>query len=180
MSRNFRLSTNVHANELERNFDQKTEACLISIGMLAEGFAKQKITREGAIDTGRLRNSITWAIAGKEPNISSYSPDRLPERGEGDEDSVDTLTRPYSGTAPKSFVPAVYVGSNVTYALGIETGKHRKRGAVHFLQDAASNHKDEYRRVVREIFARMDSWLDEGFSVTAPTESSESDGGDVE
>jgi HK97 gp10 family phage protein len=34
---------------------------LTAIGMTAEGHAKKEITRQKAVDTGRLRNSITFA-----------------------------------------------------------------------------------------------------------------------
>lgn len=42
----------------------------------------------------------------------------------------------------------VVIGSNLVYALGIETGTHRKKGAVHYLQNAVSAHNDQYRKIV--------------------------------
>ena len=54
----------------------------------------------------------------------------------------------YSGTAPKDKEPSVYIGTNVEYAPGIELGTHRRAGAVHFLQDAAANHTEEYKRLM--------------------------------
>lgn len=45
---------------------------------------------------------------------------------------------------------AVYIGTDVEYALGIELGTHRKAGAVHFLQKAASEHADEYQKLMEE------------------------------
>ena len=109
---------------------------LTAIGMTAEGHAKKKITQAKAVDTGRLRNSITFAVSGESVNISSYSGDRGEEGGS------------YSGTAPNDKEKAVYIGTGVEYAIGIETGSHRKAGGVHFLQDAASNHSDEYKRLM--------------------------------
>ena len=106
---------------------------LTAIGMTAEGHAKKKITQAKAVDTGRLRNSITFAVSGESANISSYSGDHGEEGGT------------YSGTAPNDKEKAVYIGTGVKYAAGIETGSHRKAGGVHFLQDAASNHSDEYK-----------------------------------
>ena len=45
---------------------------------------------------------------------------------------------------------AVYIGTGVEYAAGIETGSHRKAGGVHFLQDAAANHTDEYKKLMED------------------------------
>ena len=111
---------------------------LTAIGMTAEGHAKKKITQAKAVDTGRLRNSITFAVSGESANISSYSGDHGEEGGT------------YSGTAPNDKDKAVYIGTGVEYAIGIETGSHRKAGGVHFLQDAASNHTDEYKRLMED------------------------------
>ena len=111
---------------------------LTAIGMTAEGHAKKKITQAKAVDTGRLRNSITFAVSGESANISSYSGDHGEEGGT------------YSGTAPNDKEKAVYIGTGVSYAVGIETGSHRKAGGVHFLQDAASNHSDEYKRLIED------------------------------
>lgn len=35
---------------------------LEKIGLAAEGYAKKELTRQGAVDTGRLRNSVTHAV----------------------------------------------------------------------------------------------------------------------
>ena len=43
-----------------------------AIGLAAEGHAKKKITQAGAVNTGRLRNSITYAIAGEKPHVNTY------------------------------------------------------------------------------------------------------------
>ena len=45
----------------------------------------------------------------------------------------------------------VIFGTNVEYAAGIETGSHRKKGAVHFIQKAATNYNSEYRKIIEEI-----------------------------
>ena len=111
---------------------------LTAIGMTAEGHAKKKITQAKAVDTGRLRNSITFAVSGESANISSYSGDHGEEGGS------------YSGTAPNDKEKAVYIGTGVKYAVGIETGSHRKAGGVHFLQDAATGHTDQYKKLMED------------------------------
>ena len=111
---------------------------LEAIGLTAEGHAKKKITQAKAVDTGRLRNSITFAVSGEPANIQSYSGDHGETSGS------------YSGSAPDDKDMAVYIGTGVEYAVGIETGSHRKAGGVHFLQDAAANHTDEYKKIMED------------------------------
>ena len=107
----------------------------------AEGHAKKKITQAGAVDTGRLRNSITYALAGEETHIKSYKADK---------GGKDRETYTYDGTADGKKGSGVYIGTNVEYAPGIELGTHRSAGAVHFLQDAVSNHTDEYKKLMED------------------------------
>ena len=79
---------------------------LEAIGLVAEGHAKKN---ETAIDTGRLRNSITHAIHDD----------------------------------------ASYIGTNVEYAPYIELGAQGRKG-LHFLQRAATEHTDEYKRLIED------------------------------
>ena len=115
-----------------------------TIGLTAEKHAKKKLTREVYTGkkpyklTGRLRNSVTFAVSGQRANIQSYSGDHGEPGGT------------YSGTAPKDKNMAVYIGSGVDYAIGIEIGTHRKAGGVHFLQDAAQNHSEEYKQFMKQ------------------------------
>ena len=121
-----------------------------AIGLAAEGHAKKKLTKEvytGDKDwplTGRLRNSITYALAGEETHVKQY---RGYKRGQGEEKRG---VYSYEGVAPGKKGDGVYIGTNVEYAPGIELGTHRKVGAVHFLQDAATNHSDEYKKLMEE------------------------------
>ena len=112
-----------------------------AIGLAAEGHAKRKITQAGAVDTGRLRNSITYALAGEETHVKSYKANK---------GGKDRETNTYDGTAEGKKGCGVYIGTNVEYAPGIELGTHRSAGAVHFLQDAATNHTDEYKRLMED------------------------------
>jgi phage gpG-like protein len=79
---------------------------LEAIGLAAEGHAKKY---ETAVDTGRLRNSISHAT--------------------DDE--------------------AAYIGTNVEYAPYIELGARGRQG-LHFLQRAATEHADEYKRLMED------------------------------
>ena len=116
---------------------------LKTCGMTAEKHAKNVLTETVYTGkkpwklTGRLRNSITFALGGENANISSYGTDT------GDEGGV------YSGKAPEERRAYVAVGTNVVYAAGIELGTHRKAGAVHFLKRAVTEHKDEYKNILQ-------------------------------
>lgn len=105
---------------------------LKAIGMTAEGYAKELTP----VDTGRLRNSMTFAVSGEPANISSYS------------DSSGKNGGAYSGTAPGGD-DAVYVGTNVEYAEYVEHGAAGRK-AHHMLQQAATGHKDEYKNLMKE------------------------------
>ncbi len=112
-----------------------------AIGLAAERHAKKKITQAGAVDTGRLRNSITYALAGEETHVKSYKANK---------GGKDRETYTYDGTADGKKGSGVYIGTNVEYAPGIELGTHRSAGAVHFIQDAVANHTDEYKRIMED------------------------------
>ena len=112
-----------------------------AIGLAAEGHAKKKITKSGAVDTGRLRNSITYALAGEETHVKSYKANKGGKERE---------TYTYDGTAEGKKGSGVYIGTNVEYAPGIELGTHRSAGAVHFLQDAATGHTDQYKKLMED------------------------------
>lgn len=107
---------------------------LEAIGLKAEGHAKKN---ETAVDTGLLRNSITYAVSGKSANIKAYKSDDGSKSGT------------YEGQAPEEKEKAVYIGTNVEYAPYIELGARGKQG-LHFLQRAATEHTEEYKNILKE------------------------------
>ena len=147
MSNTYKDNTDEVLRRMKKAFERGLKAC----GMTAEAYAKDILTEqvysvdESKIDyvlTGRLRNSITYAIGGKSANISSYKADKAGYKG-----------GTYSGKAPEEDKPYVAVGTNVKYAIRIEEGTHRKKGAVHFLLKAASEHQEEYENLIKESMA---------------------------
>ena len=130
-----------NTDEVISLFKKAKHRGLEAIGLRAETHAKKKITSAGAVDTGRLRNSITYALAGEETHVKSYKANKGGKERE---------TYTYDGTAEGKKGSGVYIGTNVEYAPGIELGTHRSAGAVHFLQDAATNHTDEYKRLMED------------------------------
>lgn len=123
---------------------------LIAIGMTAERHAKDKIslpkphadgTTRPNVDTGRLRNSITFALAGEQANIQQYSWQK------GTVSKAPAGTAQYSGTADND--PGVYIGTNVEYAADVELGGSKSK-AYPFLTPAATEHNDEYKNLMEE------------------------------
>lgn len=99
MGYTFKDNTDVVLSKMEKAIENG----LTAIGMTAEGHAKRKITDYPAVDTGRLRNSITFAISGEKANTSFYVDNNM-------------NPYPYEGTAPDDKEKAVYIGTNVEYA----------------------------------------------------------------
>ena len=62
------VSTDVqsHADEVLNELQQAKLRALETIGLVAEGYAKEKIREVGAYDTGRLWNSISHAVSESE------------------------------------------------------------------------------------------------------------------
>lgn len=133
---------------------ERTEQALIAIGLTAESNAKKEITR-AVYDTpqspdykrtGRLRNSITFAISGEGAHTSAYKDD-------------NNNSYSYSGTAPQEGIfgtglfaggkKAVYIGTNVEYAAAVELGSSRQK-ARPYLKPAIENYVDEYKRLAEE------------------------------
>lgn len=120
------------------------------VGMQAESYAKPLCP----VDTGLLRNSITYAIGGESPNITSYHADT----GEG--------AGSYSGTAPADpdGTVTLYLGTNVQYAPYVELGHAQEVGryvpaigkrlinsfapAHPYLRPAMENHATEYNQII--------------------------------
>ena len=132
----YRDNTEEVLSALEAAIKRGNEA----IGMAAERHAKKRITIARAVDTGRLRNSITYALAGEETHVKSYNANK---------GGKDRETYTYEGTAEGKKGSGVYIGTNVEYAVFVENGA-RGRTAVHFLQDAATGHTDQYKKLMED------------------------------
>ena len=104
-------------------------AALEAIGLMAERHAKEALTEQSAVDTGRLRGSVTYAtsVAHSQPQYPATAEDAEPHGKPRDDE--------------------VYIGTNVEYAKYVEYGTRYMR-ARPYLKPAATGHGDEYRRVV--------------------------------
>ena len=130
MSVTMKDNTDEFLDALEKAIDNG----LTAIGMTAEGHAKRKITDYPAVDTGRLRNSITFALSGEKANTPTYT------------DSTKKMYT-YNGAAPDDKEKAVYIGTNVEYGPYVELGTS-KMPARPFLKPAATEHNEEYKKIM--------------------------------
>lgn len=95
-------------------FERALDNALERIGSQAEGYAKDLTP----VDTGRLRNSITYAVDNNEN--------------------------------------AVYIGTNVDYAIYQELGTSRGVKAHKMLTKAATEHTGTYLNIIKDEFSKLD------------------------
>ena len=65
MGINFNYSFNDNSDIIIKAAKEQILTALEAVGIQAEGDVKDKITEMGAVDTGRLRNSIAHQVAGR-------------------------------------------------------------------------------------------------------------------
>lgn len=133
--KDFHVVVDSHLDELKLEFIHKVPAIMEAIGLQAEGNAIKEITKMKAVDTGRLRNSITFATT-----TAQGSPN-----GEGGEPALPSdynkLANPEFGT--------MYIGTNVEYAPYIEYGARKMKGRP-FLRNAITNYSDQYKDILEK------------------------------
>lgn len=122
-----------NTNLWKKEFHEALERSMQKIGMEAQSVAVKK----APVDTGLLRNSITYALAGKPPAVTSYKADRGGESGR------------YSGSEPEDGPreKSVYIGTNVEYARHQELGTSKTK-AHPFLRPAA-NQASKFRKIIQ-------------------------------
>ena len=117
-------------DELEEALMKALRVC----GETAQTYAKKACP----VDTGLLRNSITYAVAGEAAAESSYKANKGNETGS------------YTGTAPQaaSGKYTVYLGTNVEYAQDVELGIGQK--AQPYIEPAVSGHTTKYKNIIKQ------------------------------
>lgn len=103
----------------DAEFEKAVIKALHMVGGTCETSVKDTLTANESVDTGLLRNSITYALAGEAAQISTYASDD------------GSITGSYSGTAPEDGddkKKSVYVGTNVKYAPYVELGHAQQPG----------------------------------------------------
>lgn len=119
--------------ELEEAVLRALERC----GMQAEGYAKENLTKQNAVDTGNLRNSITHKVDPKERAVYIGVPG-------GDESSYGAYVELGTGIH--------YPGGRQTPWVYQDTEGHwhhtRGQEAQPYLKPAVADHKQTYRNII--------------------------------
>ena len=124
-----------NSGEILKDLDNKKLSALEAVGIAAEGFCK----RLTPVDLGTLRNSMTHAVRGDDVYIGSnipYAP------------FVELGTGIYATDGKGRKSPWGYYDRNGKY--------HVTRGMKprHMLKKAASEHTEEYKRIIEAIMKR--------------------------
>lgn len=130
---------NDHTEEILADIKEAIERGLEKVGMSAEAFAKANITKNGSVDTGNLRNSITYKVVPSEK--AAYIGTNV-EYGK----YVELGTGKYASTGGGRQTPWVYQDANGDW--------HRTSGQQPkpFLKPAATEHQSEYAALFKSEF----------------------------
>ena len=136
---------NDHTKEAFAQIAKRLDDALELCGQQAERNAKINIENDPRrVDTGLLRNSITHAMGGEKPAITSYRGNNPSQYG-----GTEIPSGSYSGTAPNE-PHSMFIGTNVEYSSYVEFGTMRMR-ANHFLRDSIQGHEKEYKAIIDKV-----------------------------
>ncbi len=121
-----------NSEELLEALAEASDRALIAVGMEAESNAKHECT---AVDTGRLRNSITYATSNANSGVTYRYSDNNGVSYSQDIGTVDSED-------------VVIIGTNVEYAIPIELGNHMRSG-IHFLKNAIVKYSKRYLEIIK-------------------------------
>lgn len=127
-----------YAEDVLETLGERVEVALEQCGIRAEELAVGMCP----VDTGLLRNSITYALDGQSPKKRAYKADRGEKSGS------------YGGQMPKESgdVRSVCIGTNVEYAPFVETGSSGRKPQP-FLKPAIQDHQSDYAEIIRSNIA---------------------------
>ena len=126
-----------NSDEFRKEMEKKIDKSLEMIGLQAEGDAKLELENTPRrVDTGRLRNSITYAHRGKSGFSYSYSDDQ----GEDYKEEI--------GDVPEED-RSVYIGTNVEYAPEIHEGRPGL-DPNRFLRNAVEKNQETFKRMIED------------------------------
>ena len=139
-NKNINVTVTSNKQLYEEEFEATVRKILEQIGMDCASAAFDL----APYDTGLLRNSITYALAGEKAAQASYKADTGGGMGR------------YEGTSPEDneeHVRHVHVGSNVEYALAQETGEFKK-GPNAFLRPAINNNTAHFKQIIKDELSK--------------------------
>jgi hypothetical protein len=144
--------------------EKAIEQALLAVGLQAEGHCKNELSRTPKrIDTGLLRNSITFALGGKPANTKTYHAEYGENRHTTGKNAGKRIRASsknagsvkvgrYSGNTPRDlpFHHSVWIGTNVEYATYVHNGTFRM-AANRFIRNGITRFADEYKRIVKKF-----------------------------
>lgn len=137
-----------NSDEFKKLLSEAQDKILEAWGIETEKNAKIELGKSPVRqDTGLLRNSITYAISGEAPKITSYRSESVNKKGE----PVNPVkTGSYSGSAPMGmpWKKYVYIGTNVEYAEWVHNGT-RRMAPNRFIKNAVENNKSKLERIAK-------------------------------
>lgn len=136
--------TNDHTDEIIKALKEASKKALMEVGMEASGDVAEFMTDKGIVDTGLLRNSITFALDGESAQIGSYQSGNTNKKGK----PVPVVKGSYTGTAPKTENRTVYIGTNVEYAKYVQYGTS-KQTAQDFMFAPLRANLEKYRQIIQ-------------------------------
>lgn len=154
-----------HSPEIMEAFQNAIERGLMAIGEKAETYAKDNIEKQNIVDTGRLLNSITYALEGHGGKTLKYTKEMQKAGQEATPQSV-SVSEPdtvYIGTAV-FYGPYIECGTGSYSTVGGGTSKpswtyQDEFGQWHiafpkkarpFLKPAVADHVEEFRDTLKE------------------------------
>ena len=128
-----------NVNDILSALEKGKRNALTAIGSSAETHTKDNITDDELVDTGRLRNSITYAT-GDYSGVGTYT---------------DNKKKKYSDAKARNTPKddEVGIGTNVEYAAYTELGTQHI-AAHHYLKRAVTEHKDEYKKLTAQAIKK--------------------------
>lgn len=150
MSNEISVKLDDHSTDILRAFESCGDEFLEALGIQGVNNTVMNITAAGRVDTGAYRNSFTYALAGQPAAISSYKGDNKSKYNP----NAPIPSGTYSGNAPAGD-KAVYIGSNLEYAIPQEEGYHLPNGTfvqgTHALRNGVEALQGKGEAIARKI-----------------------------
>lgn len=140
---NVEFSMQSNADLIKEQTEEAIITALQSVGVQAQGHATAEITAVDAIETGRLKASITFAVSGDSARQHTYTA----------ENSGETFTDQVED-AGDSKDHTLYIGTNVEYASYVEMGTS-KMPARPFIRPAVENYLSEYQQIFEQELSKI-------------------------
>lgn len=137
MSAEVKMTDNT--DELLKELEFLEEKALVTVGGEAEGDAKIEIeSSPRRVDTGRLRNSITWATRTEHSEVDTNL-----EKPNDDASAEDGVNSSQAGERE------VVIGTNVEYAAKVHEGDAKEGlDPNRFLRNAIERNTEKYRGII--------------------------------